>query len=211
MNKQILRITGFVILTAAFVALAIFVTKGGLPFDEPIGKALRQIRSPILTEGFTFITFFADTKTLIVLCIGFLFVPWTRIYIGIPLTIATGLAALIKSLLKDVIERDRPDAALQLISETGYSFPSGHATGGLVFYLLLGILAARYLYAKKEYLQGYFLRLLTYVLIFLIGISRIYLGVHFASDILGGYCLGGAFLIVFISAYDAFYPPGYRL
>ena len=96
-------------------------------------------------------------------------------------------------LLKILIERPRPSSGLVqvLVNEPGYSFPSGHATFVTVF---LGIVA----YLVYTHLpKGWFSRLIIIILFLVIlwvGSSRIYLGVHWPSDVLGGYLIGGLIL-----------------
>jgi undecaprenyl-diphosphatase len=211
MDKMPIKILLFVIFTGGFVALFFTVPAGPFLFDQPVQDFIISLRSETLTKVFEFITFFADTETIIVICAVLLFIPFTRISIGIPVTLGTGIAGLCKQLLKGIVERPRPDQDLWLVQESGFSFPSGHATGSIVFYIILGLLCARYLFQKRKYGQGYVLMTVVVIGIIAIGISRIYLGVHYPTDILGGWCLGSALLIVFMTAYDAFYPPNYKL
>ena len=83
-----------------------------------------------------------------------------------------------------------------IINETGYSFPSGHSMIAVSFYGFIIFLIWR-MNIKKIY--KFLFSLFTGFLIFLIGISRIYLGVHFPSDVIGGYSISLCFLIVYIS------------
>ncbi|MDR2456957.1 MAG: phosphatase PAP2 family protein, partial [Clostridiales Family XIII bacterium] len=73
------------------------------------------------------------------------------------------------------------------------------------------ILVARYYYARKKYLQGYISLAASIMLILLIGMSRLYLGVHYLSDVIGGFSLGAILLLVYITVYDVFYPVNYRI
>lgn len=100
-----------------------------------------------------------------------------------------GISVLTSS-LKELFERDRPNL-IQEYDGTGYSFPSGHSTGPMVFYgfIIYLIIRSRFPLVAK-WIVGIVLGLL----IFLIGFSRIYLGVHYASDVIGGFLLGFAWL-----------------
>ena len=95
--------------------------------------------------------------------------------------------------MKFFFQRPRPEE-YRLISESGYSFPSGHAMVSMAFYGLLIYIVYRYV--KNVYLK-YGLMVILFMLILFIGISRIYLGVHYTSDVLGGFLLSICYLIVF--------------
>jgi len=116
------------------------------------------------------------------------------------LVLVAGLISLLDSPIKAVVSRPRPTAALVQVfaAEHGSGFPSGHALFAAVF---LGFLA--YLVATR--LRRRSLRTLSFVglltLIFLTGASRIYLGVHWLSDVLGGYLIGAVLLVALIWLY----------
>lgn len=105
------------------------------------------------------------------------------------------IATILNILLKNIIQRPRPDA-FRLISETGYSFPSGHSMVSMAFYGFLIYLSVKYLKNKK-----FKVVLITFlsILIILIGISRIYLGVHYTSDVIAGFMISVCYLIVYTS------------
>lgn len=102
---------------------------------------------------------------------------------------------LINNLIKVIIARPRPNIN-RLVSETGYSFPSGHSITSMVFYGYLIYLIYKYVDNKKIKIP---LIIVLAILIPLIGLSRIYLGVHYTSDVLCGFLLGWIYLIIFIS------------
>ena len=99
---------------------------------------------------------------------------------------------IINNLIKVIIARPRPEIN-KLVTETGYSFPSGHSITSMVFYGYLVYLTYKYINNKKIKIP------LIILLIPTIGLSRIYLGVHYASDVLCGFLLGTIYLILFIS------------
>ena len=105
------------------------------------------------------------------------------------------LCSLLNYGLKNIISRPRPDV-LRLVFENGYSFPSGHAMASLAFYGFLIFLI--YKYFDKKNIKIILISLLS-ILIILIGLSRIYLGVHYLSDVLAGFFLALSYLIIFIS------------
>ena len=99
------------------------------------------------------------------------------------------------TIIKVIIARPRPEIN-KLVTETGYSFPSGHSITSMVFYGYLVYLTYKYINNKKIKIP---LIIFLILLIPTIGLSRIYLGVHYASDVLCGFLLGTIYLILFIS------------
>lgn len=102
---------------------------------------------------------------------------------------------IINNLIKVIIARPRPEIN-KLVTETGYSFPSGHSITSMVFYGYLVYLTYKYINNKKIKIP---LIIFLILLIPTIGLSRIYLGVHYTSDVLCGFLLGIIYLILFIS------------
>jgi len=102
-------------------------------------------------------------------------------------------------ILKYAIERSRPPLSLSLISASGYSFPSGHAFMAVAFYGLLAYLLSREIKRKR---LKYAVILFFALLIGFIGYSRIYLGVHWPTDVLAGLAAGAAWITVFITALE---------
>lgn len=110
------------------------------------------------------------------------------------------IATILNLLLKNVLQRPRP-TEYRLIDETGYSFPSGHSMVGMAFYGFLIYLI--YLYIKNKYVKFILISLLS-IIIVLIGISRIYLGVHYTSDVLAGFLISISYLIIYIKVINKF-------
>ena len=96
-------------------------------------------------------------------------------------------------LLKRIVERPRPEG-YRIVEELGYSFPSGHSMVSMAFYGFFIYLIYRKV--KNKYIKWISITLIS-LLILLIGISRIYLGVHYASDVLAGFLLSISYLSVF--------------
>ena len=115
--------------------------------------------------------------------------------IKISLVINLLRSTIINNLIKVIIARPRPEIN-KLVTETGYSFPSGHSITSMVFYGYLVYLTYKYINNKKIKIP---LIIFLILLIPTIGLSRIYLGVHYASDVLCGFLLGIIYLILFIS------------
>lgn len=106
-------------------------------------------------------------------------------------SIATG--AIASNLLKLFYARPRPDLVVHLVDTVSTSFPSGHAMNSAIVYLTLGALLAR---AEADRAVRVYLMAVALFLTLLIGFSRVYLGVHWPSDVLAGWCVGGAWAIL---------------
>jgi undecaprenyl-diphosphatase len=103
-------------------------------------------------------------------------------------------SSLLNKLFKGIFHRQRPDI-YRLVDITGFSFPSGHSMVSICFYGFIVYL----LWVKVQSTWKYPLIILLILLVLCIGTSRIYLGVHYASDVLGGFSIGLAWLTVYIS------------
>ncbi len=165
-------------------------------FDTKVLYAIRQMHTHNLDMLMTGITFLGESSFLIVISIGIgTYLLWKRqIAESIALAIAAIGAAGLNYLLKIVFARQRPELWQRIIDVNFYSFPSGHATLSLVIYGLVGYLLITYL--RKSW-RVYIISL-TLLLILAIGFSRLYLGVHWPTDVIAGYASGSVWLIVCI-------------
>ena len=147
-----------------------------------------------------FITNFGGAIFLIILTILLLVVLKNK---KVGLSICTNLVVvtILNQLLKRLLQRPRP-TEFRIIEENGYSFPSGHSMVSMAFYGYLIYLIYRFV--KNKYLKWISIVLLS-LLICLIGISRIYLGVHYTSDVLGGFLISISYLVIYISAFNKFF------
>ena len=103
------------------------------------------------------------------------------------------LAVGLNFVLKSIVQRPRPDG-FRLVAESGYSFPSGHSMVSMAFYGLVVWMVWRY---EKDRILRIFLMLAFSLVIAMVGISRIYLGVHYASDVIAGFCVSLVWLMFF--------------
>ena len=145
---------------------------------------IQQIDTPLLDSFFRAITSLGDESFYLLL---FPFLLWcVDFYLGIRVGIIFLLSVYANNGLKEIFQQPRPFEILpeiQKIHASGYGFPSGHAQSSLVVW-------GSITYWKKQI----WIRNLSVLLILLIGFSRIYLGVHFPTDILGGWLFGGLIL-----------------
>ena len=151
-----------------------------------------SFRTVKLTLIFKIITNLGGSYVLITIalfCLIFLKNKRMAIYINLNLIIT----ATLNFALKNIIQRPRPEG-YRLIDESGYSFPSGHSMVSMAFYGFLIYLIWKNVKNKKvKYISCTLLGLL----IPTIGFSRIYLGVHYASDVAGGFVISIAYLVMF--------------
>ena len=168
-----------------------------LEFDK-LAFSLFKIRTPLLTKIFLIITNLGSPYVLILLTLlSFLLKNKKLSFI---ITANLGLITIINQVLKFIVKRPRP-SDLFLIVETGYSFPSGHSMVSLSFYGLL--IYFIYKYFKNKKLKIFLITFLSLIII-LTGISRVYLGVHFVSDVISGFLLSLSYLIIFIKVINKF-------
>lgn len=146
-----------------------------------------------------FITNFGGAIFLVIATIT-LFIVIKNKKIGISILSNLAIVTVLNQLIKRILQRPRP-TEYRIIEETGYSFPSGHSMVSMAFYGYFIYLI--YKYVKNKYVKWISIILLS-LLICLIGISRIYLGVHYTSDVLGGFLISISYLIIYISAANKF-------
>ena len=167
-------------------------------FDETVAMFLHNWTTPTLTAFFLVVTALGSLEF-----IGLLGLVVTSIFVvqWRGLDLGTWLAALaggfvLNQLLKNLFARPRPFFEHPLVLETSYSFPSSHATMSLIFYGMLAYFAVRALRSWRARAAVVFGAAL---LVLLIGFSRMYLGVHYFSDVVAGFASGGIWLSALIT------------
>lgn len=161
--------------------------------------------SKLISDQMTFfvkvITNLGSAYALISIAVLMLLIPKKKIY-GILTSINLVAIFLLNLLLKYIFTRPRP-TDINLIKELGYSFPSAHAMVGTAFY---GFLIYLIWQSNTKNKQKWFYSILLGILIILICITRIYLGVHFASDVFGGFLISISYLVLFTSIIKKYLP-----
>lgn len=186
----------------AFVELVDEVLEGeSRVLDEWVLQALRSPGDPGQPLGpwwvetmFVDITALGGTTvvTLMTLAVlGYLLIDGKR-HTALLVLVAVAGGAGVSSLLKLGFDRPRPDLVAHLVEVQTLSFPSGHAMVSAVTYLTLGALLAQ---VQSQYRLKAYILAIAVVLTLLIGISRIYLGVHWPTDVIAGWCAGLAWAI----------------
>lgn len=188
----------------AFAFIAGLVTANDtLAFDTVIRQWVYSFRTDSLTSVLKVITYMGNWQSIAAFCLLLLVIPKTRTRYGIPVSAAAIFITLLNKGVKMIFKRPRPDVSLHLIEQGGYSFTSGHSITSMVVFGFLIFLVRKYV--KDKWTADILTVLLCVPLIF-IGLSRIYMGVHFPTDVLGGWCLGLAALMVMISIEDRVSP-----
>jgi len=165
-------------------------------FDSKVYEIITSIKCKPVTMFFKVITVFSNTWFVMLLTAIIMIISKNKkrtFYISLNVIICF----LLNQVFKFIFARERP-LGINLISEDGYSFPSGHSMISVAFY---GFLAYMYLHSNKSRKNRLITIIFFVVLAFLIGISRIYLGVHYASDVLAGFALSLAYLIIYVSLF----------
>lgn len=174
----------------------ILMNQGLVKVDTQIENFLAHGRSYFWIPLFQRITDLGNSKVvllIIFIAIIVCLVKKKKFY-PLGLLIATGGSSFSTWLIKQLVLRQRPPSA-QVFLEDSFSFPSGHSTIALA---LFGFLTYLLIKESQQKAVRIFYLLTGSLIIFLIGFSRLYLGVHWTSDVLGGYLVGGAWLIVSI-------------
>lgn len=114
------------------------------------------------------------------------------------LALATGSGVVVSGVLKTVFHRGRPEMATEFITRQSWSFPSGHAMNSMIGYGFLAVLLIEHLASPRERRA---VVAVAAILIGVIGFSRLYLDVHYLSDVVGGWLAGAAWLLVCVSGY----------
>jgi undecaprenyl-diphosphatase len=197
------RLLGLVLIPAAlllvFIKLASEVTEGDtLAFDKAILLALRTpgdtadpIGPPWLESVMRDLTALGSTVVLAIITLamaGFLFVT-KRTTLSLHLVMAVALGTVLSNTLKLLLARPRPDLVAHIVQVHTLSFPSGHALLSAVTYLTIGalLMGDHTSIRVKAYILS-----VAILLSLLVGISRVYLGVHYPTDVLAGWAVGGA-------------------
>lgn len=165
-----------------------------LSLDNNIYNFVISLKNETLTTIFKMITSLASVKFIIVIFIISL-LGLIKYKKGIFFSIIICLDTIVNLIVKKIIGRNRPDKINWLVVEKGYSFPSGHTMISITFYGLLIYFITKSNIKKTTKIL---LSIILGVLILLIGLSRIYLGVHYFSDVIGGLLWGGLLLFSYI-------------
>ena len=177
-----------------FVILLTVVVFAGVTVnvENRFYNKLEKFMNPTLTEIEILITNIGSSIFIGIFCLILLLVKKTRFKVGITTSVTVSVAYIVNIILKNIFERQRPTIN-QIVEETGYSFPSGHSMVNAALYTMLILIIHRNIENKKIKRLLIFICMLVPILV---GFSRIYLGVHYLTDVLVGLLIGSLIAIL---------------
>lgn len=206
-RKQFLYLALISVIPFLVFAFIDFIDWTGITeIDYKIGSFFYDLRLPARTTANIAITRIGDLIGQVSITVAVVFIltllkKWrTGIWFGLTVLFGSGF---LNALAKNIFRRIRPDQIDHLIEQGGYAYPSGHSMGSMIMFGGLIFIFFRYFNSlrrntsKLKWVVG----LLFAGLILAIGLTRIYLGVHFPSDVLGGFSLGLAWLSLSIATF----------
>lgn len=191
--SAVMALAGVVIVVLLALAVSTSVSE---PFDRAVMNAVRsdalhQVLSPLrwITELGS--TGAVTVMAIVAILVGVLIGPWRH---GVAGAVTIALASIGNQGLKAFISRERPDLLEPIVVEHGFSFPSGHAALSMVAYGVLGVLVMR---SRLPIAVRRVIVVALGVLVLLIGLSRVWLGVHYPTDVLAGWTAGATIVLVY--------------
>lgn len=177
-----------------FITMVVLLLTGNVTsLDNSIYNTIISCKSDAMTMFMTIITMMCDTEFIIVATLLLVLLIKNK-KMGGMIASNVVLCSVINTIIKHIFLRPRP-VGIKLIEQGGYSFPSGHSMMAVAFY---GLLIYIIWNTKWRNVWKIFTTTLLVILILLIGISRIYVGVHFASDVIAGLSISLSYLMIFI-------------
>jgi undecaprenyl-diphosphatase len=198
-------VVGFLVALATgllfnFIRDEVFESPTALAADTRAEEIALGLQRPWLTSVMRFVTFFGNTSTLTMLTVAVAVVLLaTASRRRLVMFLATMIGgSLLDMLLKTHFQRARPDAFPHLTHASGYSFPSGHSMGSMLFFGSLAYVV--YFSIENHRRWGAAAAVACMALVVLVGGSRIYLGVHYLTDVLAGFAAGLFWICMCLSA-----------
>ena len=199
--KEFIKINKYYLITIllmllTFILIKIYLSNDLLTFDTYLHDKLTNfVNNSLVTNIYKVISFLGSVYFYLILLITIIFINKKLFYnLSIPLVITWSLSFIIKN----IIRRERPLTSL-ITKPSDFSFPSGHTVCSVLLYGLI-----IYFINKSNINKNIkiFINIFLTLLIILIGCSRVYLGVHFVSDVLAGFLLGTLSLVMFIRCFE---------
>lgn len=169
------------------VILLSVITENISSFDDIIRIPIYGLRNEDVTIFMKAITLMGNWEVVIAICLMLLILKKTIKTYGIPIVCGTIAVTIINNIIKVIVKRPRPDDIVHLVLEHSYSFPSGHSITSMFLYGMM-------IYLIYNNMQSSRYRTFAIIALLIpalgVGVSRIYLGVHYPSDVLAGWLLG---------------------
>lgn len=195
-NNKYVIILLIILLPIIFIITSKVVMNKELIIDKiAYNIILEKLRTPTLTSFMKCVTKLGNTSTMIIFSLlsgVLIFIKEKKKILATTVPSSLLLITIINQILKSIFKRPRP-LGYRLIEITGYSFPSGHSVASMAFY---GFLIYIIFNLVKNKILRNILITLNVLIIFLIGISRVYLGVHYLSDVITGYSISLIYIII---------------
>jgi undecaprenyl-diphosphatase len=174
-------------IAGTFVALAIAAAVDGgsvlLRVDQPVERFVVSHRSPWLDGTFRWISFFGSTPVVLIGGLALAVVAWRRCrVVALLVVVATLARPLMEFSLKESVGRERPSLD-RLVNGEGHSFPSGHVLAAAALWAMVPVVLSLYTQSRRVWWVA---AIGAVTAVVLIGASRVYLGVHWASDVIAG-------------------------
>lgn len=188
----------FLVPLLAFVGLAHdVVTSGSLPYDRSVMWWVHERSTETMTTTMSVLTELGGLVAVPVIAVAWAGLLWWRGRRRDAALLAAAVigSTLLNGILKAVFQRDRPDFWEHLVVENSYSFPSGHAMASMSLAASLAVIAWSSRWRWPAIVLG-----AVYVLV--VGFSRVYLGVHYPSDILAGWCVAVLWVAIVVTVLD---------
>lgn len=203
-GKLVLALSIVGVLTISFANIAEEILEGEtLAKDEAVLFRLNNISTPLLDTWVPYITDLGGPAFVIAaaLLLGGVYFKRKKWNAVVQIGFGLGGVGLLSVILKLIFERDRPQLWQWLIHASNYSFPSGHAALSSALALTVILLAWHTKYRVLTITLGV-------LYVFVIGLTRLYLGVHYPTDILAGWCLGFGWVLLVATLLGLFGWPG---
>ena len=184
------KIIAISVLAVIFVTVMVLALTGVFESFEP---ALHTILNPKgeIGEFMHSFTIFGDTILDVFIIAVLVFLPMTTKQVGIPVAATAITSTVLNKVIKSIVARPRPE---NMLLEVGsFSFPSGHAMNNAAIYIALMMCLLPL--CKNKTQKGIVITIFT-IIPLIIGVSRVYFNVHFASDVVCGWCLGAIVALI---------------
>ena len=182
------------VIAGAVIVVAVAVIggflRGPLPVDTDVWSDFIEARTPAMNSIMTGASWVFDPKRAVILAVVIAGIVWwllKKVMHALYILCSVALSTANSFIIKHIYERPRPEEALRLITEDGYSFPSGHATAVTALFVSLALVLTMTRVGRR---LRYLLWAAALTFIVFICVTRLYLGVHWVTDVIGGFSVG---------------------
>ena len=196
MKKRDKIVISIFVMIFLLIGISVRNISSGILFDRFILDEIHKGSNPILFSLMKFISFIGSSSFLIpLMLVAIIYTLYKKEHQTLKLLMTSTLGSYaLNFILKIIFSRTRP-LDYFLVEQGGLSYPSGHSMVNMTFYMTLAYIANKNLkdQNKKKWIYGF-----AFIAVLLMGISRLYLGVHWPTDVIGGYLIGYVFFYMTI-------------